>query len=180
MKLRFGIDTAALDVIRARLEATCEKPPVGRRLSDVYLDTPDDALAAYGVALRYRLRAALGVASAGRPWRRQEIWARDVEPRSLKKLGVKRLRQRLDATFSVRVERWTWQLDGGWASVSLDQGELSTGRATEAFTAMRIVCRRKHADAAMRFAVGLGATRLTSMEVRERGRALLRVAASPG
>ena len=40
MKLRFGIDPAGRDAIRARLDEGCEEPPIGRGLSYVYLDTP--------------------------------------------------------------------------------------------------------------------------------------------
>ncbi len=180
MKLRFALDAAVLGSIRAKLEARCERPAIEQRVSDVYLDTPDDALAALGVALRYRRRTMVGTADTARRWRRQELWPRDAEPRSLGKLGVKRLKQRIDATFAVRTERWTWKLDSDLGTVTLEHGEVSTGAATEAFSEMRVTCRRKHADRALRVAGELGATCLTVTKVRDRGHALLRASASPG
>ena len=183
MKLRFGIDAAVLDRIAAALDARCGAPSVARRISDVYLDTPDDELAARGIALRYRFRLRLdgpgaGGASRRRPWKRQELWG-GADPGSLGKLGIKRLKQRLDATFTARVERRTWRLDEGWANVSLDQVDISTGAVREAFTELRVTCRRKHADDATRLAVELGATRLATTGNRERGAALLGRAATP-
>ncbi len=178
MKLRFGIEPSARERIRARLDAMSDAPPTGRRLSDVYLDTPDDALAAHGVALRFRNRVALDRAPRGsraKSWRRQEIWpkARKDAPATIKKLGIPRLKQRLDATFTVRVERWTWRPRDGWAVVSLHSGRVSTGDAQEAFDELRIVCKRKRADDAMRLAVELGAVHLASRRARDRGAALL-------
>lgn len=175
MKLRFGIDAAAHERIRARLDGLCDEPPVGRRLSYVYLDTPDGALATRGVALRFRRSAALGTKSPGRTWRRQVIWSkrRDDAGRSLKALGIKHLKQRLDGSFNVRIERWTWQARDDWARISLDQTEVLTGGAREDFVELRIVCKRKHADDAMHFAVELGAMHLSSIRARERGLALL-------
>ena len=188
MKLRFGIDVAVLDRVRATLDARCEARPVGRRLSDIYLDTPDDELAGHGVTLRYRRRVRLTDQDSARPagrerWRRQEFWEGD-ERVSLGKLGIKRLKHRLDATFAVRIERWTWRLDEGWARVSLDRGEITTGRAEAFFTELRVTCDRRRADDATRLAVELGATRLARTKVRERGLALLKAdaatAGSPG
>ena len=171
MKLRFGIDAAAHAQIRGRLEALCESPPTGRRLADVYLDTPDGALAAKGVALRFRRRSGLGGAS--RPARRQEIWPKRAGGASIKKLGIPRLKQRLDATFTVRTVRWTWRPRDDWATVSLDRSEVSTGAAQDAFDELRIVCKRKRRDDAMHLAVELGAMHLSSTRARDRGRALL-------
>ncbi len=171
MKLRFGIDPAALAQIRARLDALCAEPPVGRLLSYVYLDTPDGDLAAHGMALRFRRSAALGAPATSRPWRRQEIAAKAAPAASIKSLGIRRLKERLDATFSVRIERWTWRSADG--VISLDTSAVSTGAAEETFTELRIVCKKKHADRAMTFAVELGATRLSSVRARERGLALL-------
>lgn len=179
MKLRFGIDAAADARIRATLDATCPEPPVGRRLSDVYLDTPDQALAEHGVALRFRRTSALGLASPTRGWRRQVIWPKgrsgSLEPKkpSLKTLGIPRLKRQLDATFNVRIDRWTWTLEDGWAEVSLDFSAVSTGRAEDAFTELRITCRKRDIDAAMHFAVELGAMHLSSTKARDRGRVLL-------
>ena len=172
MKLRFGIDAAAHAQIRGRLEALREAPPVGRRLADVYLDTPDGALAAKGVALRFRRRSGLG-GGAARPARRQEVWPKGTEAPSIKKLGIPRLQQRLDATFTIRTVRWTWQLRGGWAAVSLDRSEVSTGAVQDSFDDLRIVCKRKRRDAAMRLAVELGAMHLSSTRAPDRGLALL-------
>lgn len=173
MKLRFGIDAAAHARIHGTLDGLCEEPPIGRRLSHVYLDTPDGDLAAHGFALRFRRSTALGVSSPRRPWRRQTLRPKDADAaKSIKKLGVKRLRQRLDATFDVRIERWTWRVEDGWAHVSLDRSEISTGTAHESFAELRVVCARKNHEAAMAFAVGLGAMHLSSMKVRERGEAL--------
>ena len=172
MKLRFGVDPAALDQIRNRLDALCAKPPVGRRLSHVYLDTPDGELAAHGIAVRFRRSAALGAPSTARPWRRQQLNGKDAPDASLKSLGIKDLKGRLDATFSVRIERWTWRV-GDWARVSLDASEVSTGTASETFTELRIVCKKKRADRAMHFAVELGAMHLSSLRARDRGQALL-------
>ena len=173
MKLRFGIDAAAYDQIEARLGALCEEPPVGRRLSYVYLDTPEGDLAARGVALRFRRTAALGAPAVGRPWRRQEIWPKDKPTGSIKKLAIPRLKRRLDATFSVRIDRWTWHPRMGWAVVSLDRSEVSTGAAQEAFAELRIVCKRRRTDEAVQLAVELGAMHLSSVRARERGLALL-------
>ena len=179
MKLRFGIEPSARERIRARLDAMSSAPPKGRRLSDVYLDTPERELAELGVALRFRCRIALGAGSLGRagqrPWRRQEVWRKrgDGEAGSIKKLGIRRLKQRLDATFTVRTERWTWRPRDGWATVSLDSSRVSTGEADEAFDELRIVCKRRHADEAMRLAVELGAMHLASRRARDRGIALL-------
>ena len=175
MKLRFGIDAAAHERIRIRLDSICEEPPVGRRLSYVYLDTPDGALATRGVAMRFRRSAAIGAPAAGRSWRGQELWCkrRDGASKSLKRPGIKRLKQRLDATFAVRIERWTWRLEDDWAAISLDRSEVSTGLAQETFVEMRIVCKRRRADRAMEFAVELGAMHLSSIRARERGLALL-------
>lgn len=173
MKLRFGIDSSIHARIRDTLDGLCEKPPVGRKLSDVYLDTMDGALAAHGVALRFRRVAALGVASPGRPWRRQTVWRKGTKKGSIKKFGIQRLRQRLDATFDVRIERWTWEIDDGWAKVSLDRSEVSSGSRREHFDELRVVCRKKrHADA-LAFAVQLGAAHLASGTARERGMALI-------
>ena len=158
------------------LDQRCEAPPVGRRLSYVYLDTPDGALAARGAALRFRRSAALGVASPRRRWHRQELWPKrhPSAGTSLKKLGIPRFKQRLDATFTVRIERWTWRLDKGLsAAVSLDDTEIATGRADERFAELRIVCAKKDAEAAMTFAVELGAMHRASLKARERGLALL-------
>ena len=190
MKLRFGIDAAMFDRVRATLDARCAEPPVGRRISDVYLDTPDDELAAHGVALRYRRRLALDASDRVAPrssaprtsWRRQELWGGNNH-RSLAKLGIKRVKQRLDASFAVRVERWTWRLDDGrlgdgWARMSLERGEITTGPTCQSFTELRVTCRRPHEDAATRLAVELGATRVATTKVRERGRELLRSLAS--
>ncbi len=157
MKLRFGIDETVLDRVRAALDAQCGARPVGRRVSDVYLDTPDDELAAHGVALRYRRRVRLTGQGSPQPvgrerWRRQELWG-DDERVSLGELGIKRLKRRLDATFAVRVERWTWRLDEGWARVSLDRVEITTGRAEESFTELRLTCDRRRADDSTRRAV---------------------------
>ena len=173
MKLRFGIDAAAHDRIRGRLDALSEEPPVGRRLSYVYLDTPDGDLAERGVALRFRRSAALGAPTSGRAWKRQEIWPKDEAAGSIKRLGIRQLKQRLDATFTVRIERWTWRPRQAWAVVSLDRSAVSTGYAEDAFVELRIVCKRKRADAAMTLAVELGAMHLASVRARERGLALL-------
>lgn len=179
MKLLFGIDAASHEQIRRTLDGLCPEPPVGRRLSYVYLDTPDGALAAHGVALRFRRAAAIGAPSPRRPWGRQEIWpkaqAKRKDGASLKSLGIKRLKQRLDATFNVRIERWSWSMDGAW-TVSLDHSEVSTGSRQETFDELRFVCRKKHLDEIMQFAVELGAMHLASRRARERGQALL----SPG
>ena len=171
MKLRFGISAASIPGVRAKLDALCDEPPIGRRLDYLYMDTPDDALAARGVALRFRRRAAIGIAAPDRPWRRQEIWPEEAADGAPKRLGIPRLKQRLDATFSVRIDRWTWR--NGWADVSLDDTRVSTGAAQENFSELRIVCRRKRADAAATLAVELGATHRSSMKARERGAALL-------
>ena len=173
MKLRFGIDAAAHERIRQTLDSLCLDPPTGRRLSYVYLDTPDGALAASGVALRFRRSAAIGSPSLRRPWRRQELWPKDKPARSLKTLKIERLKQRLDATFSVRIDRWTWIIDDGFAAVSLDRGEISTGARCERFDELRFVCKKKRMDAVMNLAVELGATHLSSRRARERGQALL-------
>ena len=176
MKLRFGIEATAHGRIRAMLDQRCEQPPIGRRLSYVYMDTPDGALAACGVALRFRRSAALGVPSPRRPWRRQEIWPKRLESAglSLKKLGIPRFKQRVDATFTVRIDRWTWTLDRELAAaVSLDDTEVATGRAEERFAELRIVCKKKDADAATAFGVELGAMHLVSSSARARGLALL-------
>ena len=175
MKLRFGVDENAYERIRAALGAACRAPPVGRRLASVYLDTPDGALAAHGVALRFRRSHAIGATSADRAWRRQEIWSKTREKAglSLKRLGIKRLKQRLDAAFDIRIERWTWIAEDGWARIALDRGEVSTGSRREAFTELRIVCKKKHVDAAMHYAVKLGAMHVASTRARDRGRALL-------
>ena len=183
MKLRFGIDAAAHARIRDRLDAMSSAPPKGRRLSDVYLDTPEGELAAQGVALRFRSRVALDDGSAPRTrtkgWRRQEVWTktREGDARSLKKLGIRRLKQRLDATFTVRIERWTWRPRDRWAVVSLSRGRVSTGEAQQAFDELRIVCKRKHAHDAMRLAVELGAVHRASLRALDRGRELLATAA---
>lgn len=177
MKLRFGIHAAAVAAARAKLDALCEEPPIGRRLSYVYMDTPDEALAARGVALRFRRRTAIGIATPARPWQRQEIWPAEKAGGALKRLGIPRLKQRLDATFSVNIDRWTWR--NGWAAISLDNTCVSTGAAQERFSELRIVCRRKRADAAATFAVELGATHRASMKARERGAALLAPGVSP-
>ena len=58
---------------------------------------PDEALAARGVALRFRRRTAIGIATPGRPWQRQEIWTGETAGGALKRLGIPRLKQRLDA-----------------------------------------------------------------------------------
>ena len=90
MKLRFGIDAAVHDRIRAELDARCEEPPVGRRLSYVYLDTAEGDLAAHGVMLRFRRVTALGADSPRRPWRRQVLWPKRTKAtrkRSLKALS---------------------------------------------------------------------------------------------
>lgn len=175
MKLRFGIDETSLERMRTRLNETCEEPPVGRRLSYVYLDTPDGDLEKHGVAVRFRRSAAIGTPAPGRRWKRQELWRKKADDpvRSVKKLGIRRLKQRLDATFSVRIERWSWTLPDAWAAVSLDRTAISTGRLSEEYAEMRVVCRRRHLDAAMRFAVGLGAMQITSVRARERGQSLL-------
>ncbi len=201
MKLRFGIDAAMFERVHATLNARCAEPPASRRVSDVYLDTPDDELATHGVTLRYRRQVALDEAGPASPrspalrtsWRRQELWDGN-DHRSLAKLGIGHLKQRLDASFAVRFQRWTWRLgdgcleDGrlgdGWARVSLERGEITTGPAWQSFTELRITCRRRHEDAATRLAVELGATRVAMTKVRERGRELLGTpashAASPG
>ncbi len=186
MKLRFGLDPAAFDGVRARLDARCVEPPTGRRISDVYMDTPDNDLASHGVALRYRRRTALDVARR-KPWRRQEL--RDDGRPSIGKRGIKRLKQRLDASFAVRVERWTWRSDGGHVEggrlgddrlrVSLDQGRITTGSAEEAFTELRVACRKRLGEAARRLAVDLGVTSVATTKVRERGLALLKASAEP-
>ena len=126
-------------------------------------------------ALRFRRSKALGATSAERPWQRQEIWskARENAGLSLKKLGIKRLKQRLDATFDIRIERWTWIGEDTWARIALDRSEISTGSQQETFTELRIVCKKKHVDAAMHYAVKLGAMHVSSTRARDRGRALL-------
>ena len=175
MKLRFGIDAGASSRIRAILDVASEEPPIGRRLAYVYLDTPDGALAAHGAALRFQRSTAIGAPAPARPWRRQEIWSKEAEDagKSFKKLGILRLKQRLDATFNVRIIRWTWILPDDWAKVSLDESEVSTGSRREAFSELRIVCKKKHADAATHYAVELGALHLSSARARDRGLALL-------
>ncbi len=173
MKLRFGIDAAAHERIRQTLDGICLEPPTGRRLSYVYLDTPERVLAERGVALRFRRSVAIGISSPRRPWRRQELWPKDKPGKSLKTLGVRRLKQRLDATFSVRIDRWTWIIDDGLAAVSLDRSEISTGARCESFDELRFVCKKKHLDAVMHFAVELGAIHLAARRARERGQALL-------
>ena len=181
MKLRFGLDATAYERLRDALDAAASEPPVGKRLSYVYLDTPEDDLAGHGVAMRFRRSAAAGADAPARGWRRQVLWAKD-SPQSLKALGVPRLKQRIDATFTVRIERWTWQ-PRSWAEVSLDRIAVSTGRSSEDSVELRIRCRRKRRDAAMTLAVELGAVHLVSQRARERGRALLlaeRVVLSPG
>ncbi len=181
MKLRFCIDAAAHARIRGTLDGLCEEPPVGRRLSHVYLDTPEGDLAARGFALRFRRSAALGAPSPRRRWRRQALRPKDADaPRSVKKLGIKRLTQRLVATFDVRIDRWTWLVDDGWARVSLDKSRISTGTSQESFAELRMVCAKKNHEAAMAFAVGLGATHLSSRKARERGQALAARERSPG
>ena len=174
MKLRFGIDATAHARIRARLDAMSKALPIGRRFADVYLDTPESDLASRGVALRFRRSAALGARAKGRGWRRQEVWPKTSggPAGSIKKLGIRRLKQRLDATFTVRIERWTWATRDEWA-ISLDHGTVSTGAASESFDELRIICKRKRADAAMKLAVELGAMHLSSRRARERGSALL-------
>ena len=172
MKLRFGIDAASHELIRQTLDGLCLEPPIGRRLSYVYLDTPDGALAGHGVALRFRRSVAIGAPSPRRPWRRQEIWPKDKDGASLKSLGIRRLKQRLTATFNVRIERWTWSVDDAW-TVSLDRSEVSTGAKWESFNELRFVFQKRQSDKIMRFAVELGAMHLTSRRARERGQALL-------
>ena len=181
MKLRFGIDATAYGRLRDALDATAGEPPVGRRLSYVYLDTPEDDLAGHRVALRFRRSAAAGADAPARGWRRQVLFAQGG-PQSLKALGLPRLKQRVDATFTVRIERWTWQ-PKPWAKVSLDRIAVSTGRSGEDTVELRILCRRKRRDAAMKLAVELGAVHLVSQRARERGQALLlaeRAVLSPG
>ena len=171
MKLRFGIEATAYDRLRDALDATASEPPVGKRFSYVYLDTPEDDLAGHGVAMRFRRSAAAGAEAPARGWRKQILWAKDG-PQSLKALGLPRLKQRVDATFTVRIERWTWQ-PKTWAKVSLDRIAVSTGRSGDDTVEMRIRCRRKRRDAAMKLAVELGAVHLVSRRARERGQALL-------
>lgn len=182
MKLRFGIDEAAYERLRDALDAASLEPPTGRRISTVYLDTPEDELAALGVSLRFRRSAAVGVASPARAWRKQWIWPKGEDgPRSLKALGIRRLKQRVDATFSIRIERWTWR-PRPWAAVSLDRIAISTGGAADDSVEMRIRCRKSRHDAAMTLAVELGARTLVSRRARQRGQALLsaeRAVASP-
>lgn len=171
MKLRFGIDATAYDRLRDALDAAASEPPIGKRLSYVYLDTPEDDLAGHGAALRFRRSAAAGTEAPARGWRRQLLFSKDG-PQSLKALGIPRLKQRVDATFTIRIERWTWQ-PRAWAKVSLDRVAISIGRANEDAVEMRIRCRRKRRDAAMQLAVELGAVHLVSQRTRERGQALL-------
>lgn len=171
MKLRFGIDAAAYEGLRDKLDAAAAAPATGKRISDVYLDTPDDALDRRGVALRFRRSAALGLPSPGRPWRRQWIWP-SGEPLTPKALGIPRLKQRLDATFSVRVERWTWRPED-WLRVSLDRIAVGTGSGADEAVELRLTCRKKHRDAAMRLAVEFGAVHRATVRPRDRGRALL-------
>lgn len=173
MKLRFGIDEAAYARIRDALDATAPEPPVGKKLSYVYLDTPEGELAARGVALRFRRSSAAGAASPSRPWRKQWIWPGGEGPQSLKALAIRRLKQRVDATFTVRIERWTWR-PKSWAEVSLDRVAVSTGRAGEDAAELRVRCRKRRREDAMQMAVELGAANLVSCRARERGQALLR------
>ena len=184
MKLRFVVDSAVYDRVRAALDVRCVEPPTGRRIADVYMDTPDDELAGHGVALRYRRRTALD-AVARKPWKRQE---RRGGHRSLGKLGIKGLKQRLDATFAVRVERWTWRLDhgsidhgrigdgrrrDGRVRLSLDRGRITTGTSEGSFTELRVACPKRLAEAATRLAIELGVTGPATTKARERGLALL-------
>lgn len=172
MKLRFGIDGAAYARLRAVLDAASAEPPVGRRITHVYLDTPDNELARRGVSLRFRRAAALGVASPGRRFRREWLWPKQGGPRSLKELGIPRLKQRIDATFTVRIERWTWT-PRPWAAVSLDHVAIDAGSAREEASELRLVCRKRYREDATNYAVELGATRVISRSPRARGRALL-------
>lgn len=173
MKLRFGIDEAAYVRIRNTIDSASSEPPVGKKLSYVYLDTPEGELAEHGVALRFRRSTAVGVASPSRPWRKQWIWPKGKGPQSLKTLAIRRLKQRVDATFSVRIERWTWR-PKSWAEVSLDRITISTGRAGEDAAQLRVRCRKSRREDAMRLAVELGAANIVSYRARERGQALLR------
>ncbi len=173
MKLRFGIDEAAYARIRDALDAAAPEPPVGKTLSYVYLDTPEGELAERGVALRFRRSSAVGMASPRRPWRKQWIWPKGEGPRSFKALGIRRLKQRVDATFSVRIERWTWR-PKSWAEVSLDRVALSAGRAGEDAIELRLRCRKGRREDATQLAMKLGAANLASRRTRERGQALLR------
>lgn len=173
MKLRFGIDEAAYALIRGKLDASAREPPVGKRLSYVYLDTLACELAERGVALRFRRSAAIGIESSTRPWQKQWIWPKgDGAPRNVKSLAIRGLKQRVDATFSVRIERWTWRPQS-WATVALDRIAIDTGPASEVTTELRVVCRKRRREIAMRYAVELGASHLVSQRARDRGRALL-------
>ena len=158
MKLRFGLDLTAYERLRDTLDAAAPEPPVGKRLSYVYLDTPEDDLAGHGVALRFRRSAAAGAAAPARGWRRQMLWAKDG-PQSLKALSVPRLKQRVDATFTIRIERWTWQ-PRTWAEVSLDRIAISTGRVGDETVEMQHPLPQKASRRGD--AVGRGAWRLAS------------------
>ena len=173
MKLRFGIDAAAYERMRGVLDATSKRPPIGKRLSYVYLDTPEGELARRGVALRFRRSAAASAESSGRCWRKQWLWPKGEDgPSSVNALAIRRLKQRVDATFSLRIERWTWSPEP-WADVSLDRIAIATGSAYEDTIELRVVCRRRHRDRATRYAVELGATHLVSRRPRQRGQDLL-------
>ena len=149
LKLRFEPGDMARLRRHSLLQRLRQGTTTSARLSSVYLDTPDMALARAGVSVRVRANGrrhqltvkTAGSRGAGLIARREWEWPLDgdfPDPTLLRSTGLAVLRPpeilaKLAPVFSTRLRRTLYHLgEAEWqAALALDQGEVDAGDACE-------------------------------------------------
>ncbi len=192
IELRFTLDPARARAIGRDPRLTGS--PLRHRLSSVYFDTPDRALARERVGLRLRrvagawLQTLKSDAATGAGYRRGE-WESPVARRAIDFTLLARTpmadwfarpdhREALAPVFETRVTRDVWIVahSGATVEVALDRGRIIAGERSEALLELELELRDGPVDALFDFALALNRDHALALEPRSkaaRGFALL-------
>ncbi|HZZ93401.1 MAG TPA: CHAD domain-containing protein [Usitatibacter sp.] len=171
VELKFRIAPRDIERLR-RCPALRGIRPRRRSMLALYFDTPDELLAAHGMALRVRregqrwVQALKGGGRSGGALHARDEWeARSADGSlDLARLrhtplaglpGAERLHERLSVLFQVEVERTTWlarPARGVKLEVALDVGAVRHADASDAVSEVEIECKAGPDDAAFEFA----------------------------
>lgn len=158
VELKLGLAPEDMERLRLRpcFDAHCQGPPKTRRLTSVYFDTPDFALAAAGISLRVRAVDSghvqtvktVGTSTSGlfsRDEWETTLESADPAPHHLLATGLapfndSDLIDRLVPVFTTHIDRTVYRLAGGggedgiaWeVEAAFDQGEVVAGAQSEA------------------------------------------------